>query len=173
VLTARETQVLELIAHGLSDREVAGCLQVALSTARRHRENLQYKLGLHKAAQLAIYYLERAPRQQAHLAVPLSPRERQLVHLLALGRSDKQAARELGISDLTVRKQRSRLQAKLGAGNVCALLCAAVAAGCLALPPAPPRPVPPRLPAALAERGGRPPLERLRLDRILAAIGKE
>lgn len=61
MLTTRETQVLELIARGHSDRRVAATLAIALSTARKHRENLQRKLGLHKAPQLVLYYLERAP----------------------------------------------------------------------------------------------------------------
>jgi DNA-binding CsgD family transcriptional regulator len=58
VLSAREMQALSLIARGFSDREIAALLAVSLSTARKHRENVQRKLGLRKASQLTIYYLE-------------------------------------------------------------------------------------------------------------------
>ena len=54
--------------------------------------------------------------------------------LFAHGLSDKQVARVLGISDLTVRKHRSNMQAKLAVPNICALLFEAVLAGWLELP---------------------------------------
>lgn len=150
MLTPRELQVLELIASGRSDRLVARHLEISLSTARRHRENLQRKLDLHKSAQLAIHYLEQfPPPSPGHIRPPtVSHRERQILHLLALGHSDKQAARALGLSDLTVRKHRSNLQGKFRAGSVCALLFAAVAGGVLELPLAPPQ----RPPVTIATR---------------------
>lgn len=65
---------------------------------------------------------------------PFSPREGQIILLFAHGLSDKQAARQLGISDLTVRKHRANMQGKLAVSNVCALLYEAVTAGWLAVP---------------------------------------
>lgn len=59
MLTAREMEALSLIARGYTDREIAALLAVSLSTARKYRENLQMKLGLRKAAQLTMHYLER------------------------------------------------------------------------------------------------------------------
>lgn len=70
---------------------------------------------------------------------PLSERERQIARLFARSLSDKQVARELGLSDLTVRKHRGNMQRKLRklrAANVCALLFAAALAGELARPAA-------------------------------------
>lgn len=61
-------------------------------------------------------------------------RELEVIHLFAEGMSDKQAARQLGISDLTVRKHRANMQSKLGVPNICALLFEAAVAGWLALP---------------------------------------
>lgn len=58
MLSAREMQALSLIARGFTDRDIAVLLAVAFSTARKHRENVQRKLGLRKASQLTIYYLE-------------------------------------------------------------------------------------------------------------------
>jgi DNA-binding NarL/FixJ family response regulator len=48
--------------------------------------------------------------------------------------SDKQIARELGISDLTARKHRSNLLRKTCSPNVCALLYTAIASGWLDAP---------------------------------------
>lgn len=64
----------------------------------------------------------------------LSSRESQIIVLFARGLSDKQAARALNISDLTVRKHRANMQKKLDVSNICALLFEAVAAGWLELP---------------------------------------
>jgi DNA-binding NarL/FixJ family response regulator len=55
----------------------------------------------------------------------------EVLRLIADGLSDKQVARALGISDLTVRKHRSHLLKKLGVTNVCALLFEAINAGWL------------------------------------------
>lgn len=48
---------------------------------------------------------------------------------LALGFSDKQLARQLGISDLTARTYRARLLKKSAAHNICALLYTAYSNG--------------------------------------------
>lgn len=47
--------------------------------------------------------------------------------------SDKQAARHLRISDLTVRKHRANMQQKLAVRNICGLLYEAAMAGWLML----------------------------------------
>lgn len=47
----------------------------------------------------------------------LSPRERQVLELIARGRSNKEAGRELGISPRTVEGHRARVMEKLGARN--------------------------------------------------------
>lgn len=152
MLTTREIQALELIARGLTDRDIAAALAISLSTAHKHRENLQRKLGLHKSAQLVIYYFEQFAElgDRQNLSRLLSERELEVIHLFAEGLSDKQVARELGISDLTVRKHRGNMQSKLRVTSVCALLFAALAAGELPLPlvrPAPRSPL--ALPAHL------------------------
>ena len=54
-LTKRERQVVQLIARGLSNREVAAALCVAFKTADAHRTNAMQKLGIHNSAELAAY----------------------------------------------------------------------------------------------------------------------
>jgi two-component system, NarL family, response regulator NreC len=53
-LTAREREVLQLLAVGKSNKEVAKALGMSLGTAKKHRENLQRKLECHSAAELAL-----------------------------------------------------------------------------------------------------------------------
>ena len=52
-LTPREREVFQLLAIGHSNKEVARDLSMSLGTAKKHRENLQRKLGVHSAAELA------------------------------------------------------------------------------------------------------------------------
>ncbi len=56
-LTPRERQVLKLVAEGLSNKEIAAAMDVAVKTVMAHRANLMDKLNIHnhsKLVQLAI-----------------------------------------------------------------------------------------------------------------------
>jgi DNA-binding NarL/FixJ family response regulator len=55
VLTDREREVLQLIAEGLSSKEIAGQLGVSLKTVDSHRSNLMEKLDIHKVAGLVKF----------------------------------------------------------------------------------------------------------------------
>ncbi len=54
-LTARERQVLQLIAEGLTSARIAEQLHVAPSTVEVHRRNIMRKLDLHSVAELTRY----------------------------------------------------------------------------------------------------------------------
>ncbi len=54
-LTERERQVLELIAEGLSSKEIATQLGVSLKTVESHRANLMDKLDIHKVSGLVRF----------------------------------------------------------------------------------------------------------------------
>jgi DNA-binding NarL/FixJ family response regulator len=58
-LTGREREVLQLVAEGLSIREIADHLYISEKTARAHRANLMNKLELHNIAALTIYALRK------------------------------------------------------------------------------------------------------------------
>jgi len=51
-LSPRERQVLELLAHGHTNREVADRLSLSVKTVETHRARLSDKLGLHSRADL-------------------------------------------------------------------------------------------------------------------------
>jgi two-component system response regulator NreC len=55
LLTDREKQVLQLLAEGRSNKEVATLLELSLSTVETHRENLMQKLNLHNTAEIVLY----------------------------------------------------------------------------------------------------------------------
>lgn len=54
-LTAREQQIMRLIANGLTNPEVAAALHISVLTARKHRQNLMNKLNLHNNAEITAY----------------------------------------------------------------------------------------------------------------------
>jgi DNA-binding NarL/FixJ family response regulator len=54
-LTAREQDVLGLVATGLSNPEIAQRLYISRKTASNHVSNILTKLGLRKRAELAAY----------------------------------------------------------------------------------------------------------------------
>jgi DNA-binding NarL/FixJ family response regulator len=54
-LTAREREVLTLIAEGLSGKAIADRLGLSPNTVERHRTNIMNKLGLHNRAELVRF----------------------------------------------------------------------------------------------------------------------
>ena len=56
-LTDRELEVLQLIARGFANKEIAVQLGVAVSTIRRHIENIYAKLHVHCRTEAAARYL--------------------------------------------------------------------------------------------------------------------
>ena len=55
LLTAREREILQLLAEGKANKEIAGLLNLSLFTVETHRRNLQEKLNLHSVAELILY----------------------------------------------------------------------------------------------------------------------
>ena len=55
LLTDREKEVLQLLAEGRSNKEVATLLDLGLSTVETHRSNLMQKLNLHNTAEIVLY----------------------------------------------------------------------------------------------------------------------
>jgi DNA-binding NarL/FixJ family response regulator len=55
LLTAREKEVLQLLAEGKSNKDVATILDVSPYTVETHRMHLMQKLGLHNTAEIVLY----------------------------------------------------------------------------------------------------------------------
>jgi two-component system, NarL family, nitrate/nitrite response regulator NarL len=69
-LTAREREVLVLLAEGKANKEVARALGISVRTAETHREHLSRKLGIAPIAGLTKYAI-----QHGLTALTLPPRE--------------------------------------------------------------------------------------------------
>lgn len=54
-LTPREREVLQLLAEGKSNKEVAGILGISVKTAETHRANIMLKLDFHSVTELVRY----------------------------------------------------------------------------------------------------------------------
>jgi len=52
LITQRESTILELIAQGLTSKQIASQLFIALETVKTHRKNLNQKLNAHNTATL-------------------------------------------------------------------------------------------------------------------------
>jgi DNA-binding NarL/FixJ family response regulator len=59
-LTAREQEIAELIARGLSNRSIADELVISQATVARHVANILAKLGFTSRTQVAAWIIGRA-----------------------------------------------------------------------------------------------------------------
>jgi two-component system response regulator NreC len=55
LLTGREKEVLQLLAEGKTNKEVAALLYISPYTVESHRTNLMQKLNLHNTAEIVLY----------------------------------------------------------------------------------------------------------------------
>ncbi len=58
-LTPREKQILQLIAEGNSNKEIAALLNLSVNTVAVHRANLMDALGVHRTAELVVYAIQK------------------------------------------------------------------------------------------------------------------
>jgi DNA-binding NarL/FixJ family response regulator len=54
-LTSREREIVQLLAEGKSNKEVAVALGISVKTAETHRANIMRKLELHSVSELVLY----------------------------------------------------------------------------------------------------------------------
>jgi DNA-binding NarL/FixJ family response regulator len=54
-LTTRELEVLQLIVHGKSNKEIATVLGLSANTVSVHRANIMQTLGIHNTAEMVVY----------------------------------------------------------------------------------------------------------------------
>jgi DNA-binding NarL/FixJ family response regulator len=58
-LTTRELEVLQLIVHGKSNKEIATVLGLSANTIAVHRANIMQALDIHNTAELVVYAIRR------------------------------------------------------------------------------------------------------------------
>jgi len=64
-LTSREREVLQLLAEGKSNKEIAAILNRSVKTVEMHRHNIMQKLDLHTVAGLTKYAIQEGMPTQA------------------------------------------------------------------------------------------------------------
>jgi DNA-binding NarL/FixJ family response regulator len=69
-LSAREREVLQLIAEGYAAKGIASVLNIATKTAEYHRDNLKKKLGLRSTAELTRYAISEGLVEPPSLRAP-------------------------------------------------------------------------------------------------------
>jgi DNA-binding NarL/FixJ family response regulator len=58
-LTTRELEVLQLIVHGKSNKDIATVLGLSANTIAVHRANIMQALGFHNTAELVVYAIRK------------------------------------------------------------------------------------------------------------------
>ena len=58
-LTTRELEVLQLIVHGKSNKDIAAVLGLSANTIAVHRANIMGTLGIHNTAELVVYAIRK------------------------------------------------------------------------------------------------------------------
>jgi DNA-binding NarL/FixJ family response regulator len=59
VLTSRESEVLQLIAEGFANKQVAAELSISIKTVEKHRQQVMNKLNIHDIASLTRYAISK------------------------------------------------------------------------------------------------------------------
>jgi DNA-binding NarL/FixJ family response regulator len=54
-LTAREREIVQLLAEGKSNKDIATTLDLSVKTVETHRANIMEKLGIHSMAELVLF----------------------------------------------------------------------------------------------------------------------
>jgi DNA-binding NarL/FixJ family response regulator len=58
-LTTRETEVLQLIAAGYANKQIADSLDISIKTVEKHRQQMMAKLNIHEVATLTRYAISK------------------------------------------------------------------------------------------------------------------
>jgi RNA polymerase sigma factor (sigma-70 family) len=122
VLTMHEEEeyVVHLVKAGASGYLVKDSAATELLAAVRALARGQGYLGPYAARVLAEQY--RRPEEAADPYGALTPREREVFHLVVDGKTTKEIAKQLGISPKTAENHRARLMEKLDVHNTAELV---------------------------------------------------
>lgn len=58
VLSPREVQVLQLVAEGSANKQIADALGISIKTVEKHRDHVMQKLDIHETAGLTRYAIK-------------------------------------------------------------------------------------------------------------------
>jgi DNA-binding NarL/FixJ family response regulator len=70
-LTTREAEVLQLIAEGQANKQIAAELSISIKTVEKHRQQVMNKLNIHDVAGLTRHAIARGIIETAAATKPL------------------------------------------------------------------------------------------------------
>jgi DNA-binding NarL/FixJ family response regulator len=73
-LTPRELEVLQLIAEGYANKQIAGELFISIKTVEKHRQQLMHKLDIHDVAGLTRYAIAKGIIEASKGGLAAAPR---------------------------------------------------------------------------------------------------
>ncbi len=68
LLTQRETEIIQLVASGMNNKEIAMKLRITLATVKAHLTNIYHKMGVSDRTQVAIKVLQQGALYKSQLA---------------------------------------------------------------------------------------------------------
>lgn len=101
---AMKAGAVDFLAKPFRDQDLLDAIAAAIERDRKRRETSRGYSNI-----------------QSHFE-SLTPREREVLHLVAAGRLNKQIAGDLGISDATVKVHRGQIMRKMKAGSLAELV---------------------------------------------------
>jgi DNA-binding NarL/FixJ family response regulator len=127
--TLDRRSVQEMLAAGASGYVLKNCSFDELLTAIREVASNHTHLSLQVCAMVVEGYVNRSADRRCSSCSDLTAREREVLQLIAEGRSTKMVAKELCLSGKTVEWHRSRIMKKLGIDSIAGLVRYAMAEG--------------------------------------------
>jgi DNA-binding NarL/FixJ family response regulator len=121
--------VVDMLKAGALGYLVKDCTRDELGEAIREVAAGRRHLGRRAADAVLDDYLERFDREERDSGPPLSPREREVLQLIAEGRANREIAAELHISVKTVETHKASLKSKLDLATTADLTKYAIKAG--------------------------------------------
>ena len=114
-ITPRQAQVVDGVVEGLTNQAIAHRLSITVSTVKIHLRAIFDVTGVSSRLQLAMMF---AGKDTSPTPGPLvSPRQREVLRLVALGHTSREIAAQLRVSAKTVAAHRYQLMRKLGLRN--------------------------------------------------------
>lgn len=66
-LSERERQVADLLARGLSEKEIADKLNISPATVNNHTRNIREKFGLNKNSEIVLLYIAQRNKKKFNI----------------------------------------------------------------------------------------------------------
>lgn len=112
-LSAREVEIVKLVAQGLRNQEIADALQIKEKTVRCHVSNIHSKLNLVDRTQITIWAVQNGFVDMPTVTGEITNAEKEAAIFVAKGLSYNEISQKLMKSERTIRTQICSIYKKL------------------------------------------------------------